>query len=121
MGLTFQNTVTPGRVVDGNLVSDRDQEPDVPIFGNVQNSGSGNVTIVWSEVTADSQGNPITLLNYELRYREVGTIEYTLILVPPAFVGHSLTESAGNYEGFVQAVSTGGYISTPATFTFNVL
>lgn len=120
LALTVGDATTPGRVENENLVSDRDEDPEVPVFGNVQNDGAGNVTVVWTEVTTDTQGNPVTIHMYELRYREVGTTVYTLITIPPAFVGHSLTETTGSYEGYVEAVGDDGFIATAGTFTFEV-
>lgn len=119
LALTVTDVVTPGRTVDGNMVSDYDEDGETPIFGNVQ--GTGGTTIVWNQVTTDTNGNPITVKNYELRYRLVGNNEYILIVVPGEFTGHSLTLSAGSYEGLIEAVDTSGLITTTAaTFNFTV-
>lgn len=120
LALTVTDTVTPGRVVNGNLVSDADPEPDVPIFGDIQNSGSGNVTLSWAPVTTDEDGNPVTILLYELRYRVVGAEFYELVTVPGNFVGHSLTLSTGSYEFKVNSIDSNGVISTSANSTFTV-
>ena len=117
--LTVRDSVIDGRTVNGKNVSDRDTDPEIPSFGNVQ--GSGNVTITWTEVNTDSNGDPLSVYYYELRYRLVGNVEYTTITVPAQFTGHALTLSAGSYEGFVEAVSSAGVISTDSTFTFEVL
>ena len=117
--LTFTDAVIDGRTVGGNIVSDRDTDPETPAFGNVQ--GSGNVTITWGEVNTDSNGDPLTVYYYELRYRTVGSTEYTAITIPAGFTGHALTLGTGSYEGFVEAISSAGVISTDAIFTFEVL
>lgn len=121
--LTVRDVTTPGRVVDGNLVSDANPNPEVPVFGNIQNSGNGNVTIGWSEVTTDSNGDPITVAMYEIRYNTdalVATGVYNVIAVPPEFTGHSLTVAAGSYSGYVEAYDSNGYSSILSNFTFEV-
>ena len=100
----------------GGAAAAEDAPP--PAFGNIQ--GSGNVTIGWDPVVADDQGQPITLQSYELRIRLVGAPPYTFIAVPPEFTGHALTLSAGDYEGFVEAIGVSGYIATAATFNLTV-
>lgn len=116
--LIVDDVVTPGRVENGSLVSNAEEDPPPPAFGNIQ--GSGNVTIGWDPVVADDQGQPITLKSYELRIRLVGAPTYTFIAVPPEFTGHALTLSAGDYEGFVEAIGVSGYIATAATFNVTV-
>lgn len=118
IALTVTDVVTPGRVENGSLVSDAEEDAPPPAFGNIQ--GSGNVTIGWDPVVADDQGQPITLKSYELRIRLVGAPTYTFIAVPPEFTGHALTLSAGDYEGFVEAIGVSGYIATAATFNLTV-
>lgn len=118
--LTVTDVVTPGRTVNGNVVSDRDEDGESPVFGDIQNSGNGNVDLTWSQVTVDTAGNPITVLLYELRYKLTGDTEYTLVTVPPNFVGHSLQLSAGDYEADVVAVGTNGKLSATSTITFTV-
>lgn len=119
LALTVTDTVTPGRVVDGNLVSDAVEDGEQPIFGNVL--GSGSTTITWAQVTVDANGDPVTIKNYELRYRAVGSTEYTLVVVPSEFTGYATTLSAGNYEGTLEAVTDTGYVSaTAGTLNFTV-
>jgi hypothetical protein len=121
LALTVTDVVTPGRSVNGNMVSDADEDPEQPVFGNIQNSGQGeNVTILWSAVTTDANGNPITLHSYELRYKLTTDTIYTQIMVPPQFVGHALTLSSGSYEGNVFAVDSNGVLSPASTFSFEV-
>lgn len=120
LALTVTDVVTPGRVSNGTLISDYDEDPEVPVFGNIQNSGNGNVTITWAQVTQDTQGNPITLKNYELRYKITTDTVYTLVIVPPEFVGHALTLTSGNYQYYVSAVDSNGNISDSAIETFTV-
>lgn len=121
LALTVTDTVIKGRVAGGNLISDADEDQEVPVFGDIQNSGNGgNVTITWSAVTQDDEGNPITVLLYELRYKLNTDPDYTLVTVPPTFVGHALTLTAGSYSAKVEAVDTNGNISTAATTTFTV-
>jgi len=120
LALTVGDVTTSGRTVDGNSVSDYDEDGEQPVFGNIENAGSGNTTITWSEVTTDTNGNPVTIHNYEIRYKEAAETVYTTIVVPPQFVGHSFTLSPGSYSGFIEAVTDSGYISTDSTFTFEV-
>lgn len=119
--LTVTDVVTPGRTVNGNMVSDAEEDPEVPVFGDIQNSSNGgNVTISWSAVTTDGNGDPITLHSYELRYKRTTDTVYTHIMVPPQFVGHALTLTTGSYEGNVFAVDDQGVLSIASTFNFEV-
>ena len=118
IALTVTDVTTPGRVENGSLVSNAEEDTPPPAFGNIQ--GSGNVTIGWDPVSVDDQGQQITLKSYELRIRLVGAPTYTFIAVPPEFTGHALTLSAGDYEGFVEAIGISGYIATAATFNVTV-
>ena len=121
LALTVTDTVTKGRVVNGTLVSDADEEQEVPVFGDIQNSeNGGNVTLSWSAVTSNENGDPITVLLYELRYKLTSATEYTVVTVPPNFVGHALTLTAGSYEAIVEAVDTNGNLSTASNTTFTV-
>lgn len=118
IALTVTDVTTPGRVENGSLVSNAEEDTPPPAFGNIQ--GSGNVTIGWDPVSVDDQGQQITLKSYELRIRLVGAPTYTFIAVPPEFTGHALTLSAGSYEGYVEAFDTNGNSSTALEFTFIV-
>lgn len=121
--VTVQNTVSKGRTVDGNVVSDVDEQPEVPVFGNFFDPVTTDVntaTISWSQVTADTNGAPVTIVNYEVRYRIVGTTEYQVVLVPAAFTGLATDFAVGSYEGYVEAVATNGWVSQASTFTFEV-
>jgi len=121
--VTVQNTISQGRSVGGNVVSDVDVDPEVPVFGNIFDpilSDTNNATILWSQVTTDSNGDPITLINYEVRYRIVGAVEYSVILVPAAFSGLSTVFSVGSYEGYIEAVASNGWVSPASAFTFEV-
>lgn len=122
-GLQVGDTVTPGRVVDGNLVSDAVEDGESPIFGDVFDPITTDIntaTIRWSPVVVDSDGNPITLYNYEIRYRIVGQTEYSVIIVPANYAGVSNAFSVGSYEGYVEAVASDGWISPRSNFTFEV-
>ena len=117
--LTVGDVTTDTRAVDGNMVSDYDPNPPAPVFGSV--FGTGNVTITFAEVLVDTNGGQITPYNYEIRYRVVGTTVYTVAAVPAQYTGYAFTASTGSYEGNIVAVDTGGNVSAPSNFTFEVL
>jgi len=121
--LEVTDTVTPGRVDNGNLVSDAVADGEQPIFGDVFDpitADTNNATIRWSPVVTDSNGDPITLYVYEVRHRLVGDTEYEVIIVPANYAGVTSNFSTGSHEGYVEAVAADGWISPRSNFTFEV-
>ena len=118
IAVTVTDVTTPGRSVGGNIVSDADEDPEVPIFGNV--FGSGSHTISWAQVSTDENGDPVNIVTYEIRYKESAETEYTVVSIPSAYAGYATTLSAGSYSGFIEAVDDSGWISSPENFSFTI-
>jgi hypothetical protein len=104
LALTVQDVTISARVVGGNWVSDR-----IP-----------TITLNWVAPTTDTDGNPLTITRYELRYKSTVDQVYSVVVLPADAVSYEMSGlSSGSYTGILEVVDAQGTFSTAAQFNWS--